>query len=155
MSERREGAADRPLDPVLDFLRVLWTLEHSLQSASKRMGVSLGVTGPQRLALKVVTRFPGVAAGELSEILHLHPSTVTGIVQRLVAKGLLVRNVNPQDRRRVRLEPRARAKAFTRSAEGTVESAVIRTLRTASPDHVRHAREVLARLTDALDRLVV
>ena len=95
MSERREGAAKHRLDPVLDFLRVLWTLEHGLQSASKRMEASLGVTGPQRLVLKVLTRFPGASAGELSEILHLHPSTVTGIVQRLVTKGLLARSVDP------------------------------------------------------------
>ena len=78
------------LDPVLDFMRLLWTLEPGLQSASKRMESALGVTGPQRIVLRIVGRHPGVSAGQLAHIAQLHPSTITGIVQRLVRKGALV-----------------------------------------------------------------
>src|ERR1700733_7143915 len=80
------AAADLDLDPVLDFMRLLWGIEHRLQSASKRMEASLGITGPQRLVLRVVSRFPGLSAGELARVVRLHPSTVTGILQRLVRK---------------------------------------------------------------------
>jgi hypothetical protein len=50
------------LDPTLDFLRLLWSIENCLQSTSKRMASSLGITGPQRLALRVVSQFPPIYA---------------------------------------------------------------------------------------------
>ena len=77
------------LDPVLDFLRLLWSIEHGLQRVSKRMEAELGITGPQRLVLRVVGRFPGLSAGELAHIVRLHPITITGILKRLVSRGWL------------------------------------------------------------------
>ena len=72
MYDRRMRRASRPstaepdFDPVLDFMRLLWGIEHRLQSASKRMEAALGITGPQRLVLRVVARFPGLSAGDLA-----------------------------------------------------------------------------------------
>ena len=83
------------LDPVLDFLRLLWSIEHGLQRMSKRMEGELGITGPQRLVLRMVGRFPDVSAGDLAHIVRLHPSTITGILHRLVRTGLLERKRDP------------------------------------------------------------
>jgi DNA-binding MarR family transcriptional regulator len=138
------------LDPALDFLRLLWAVEHGLQRASKRMEATLGVTGPQRLVLRIVGRFPGLSAGELARIVLLHPSTITGILQRLVSRGLLVRERDPEDSRRVRLRLTPRAQTFTRVSQGTVERAVTRALgRIAAPD-VRAAQGVLSAVADAV-----
>jgi DNA-binding MarR family transcriptional regulator len=63
------------------------------------MEAAHGVTGPQRLVLRMVGRFPGIAAGRLSEILHVHPSTLTGILKRLEARELLQRKADPRDAR--------------------------------------------------------
>src|SRR6202035_5461496 len=101
------------LEPVLDFLRLLWSIEHGLQRMSKRMESELGITGPQRLVLRVVGQFPGLAAGELAGIVRLHPSTITGILQRLVSSGLLERERDPADSRRARLRLKPRALAYT------------------------------------------
>src|SRR4029079_3203081 len=119
---------DFRLDPVLDFLRLLWSIEHGLQSVSKRMESEIGITGPQRLVLRVVGRFPGLSAGELAHIVRLHPSTITGILQRLVAKGLLDRRRDPKDTRRARLRLKPQATAHTRVSRGTVEKAVTEAL---------------------------
>src|SRR5580704_2284095 len=107
-----------PLDPILDFMRLLWSIEHGLQRMSKRMQSELGSTGPQRLVLRVVGRFPGLSAGELAHIVRLHPSTITGILQRLVARGLLERKRDPRDSRRARLRLRPSAVAYTKSSPG-------------------------------------
>src|SRR5205809_141195 len=112
------------LDPVLDFLRLLWSIEHGLQRVSKRMEAELGITGPQRLVLRVVGRFPGLSAGEVTHIVRLHPSTITGILQRLVARGLLARHRDPSDSRRVRLRLKASARPFTLASAGTVERSI-------------------------------
>src|SRR5664279_719632 len=47
------------LGKVLDFMRLIWALDHGLQSLSKRMQATLGLTGPQRVALRVLGRESG------------------------------------------------------------------------------------------------
>ena len=88
------------LPDVLDFMQLLWAVVHGLEKVSKRMGGEIGVTGPQRLGLRVVGLFPGMSAGDLASILHVHPSTLTGVLQRLVDQRLLARADDPLDRRR-------------------------------------------------------
>jgi DNA-binding MarR family transcriptional regulator len=155
MTNRRSGAAPEvpdslDLDPVLDFMRLLWSVEHGLQSTSKRMEATLGITGPQRLVLRIVTERPGLSAGEVARIVHLHPSTITGILQRLLRKGLLRYERDRQDTRRVRLHPHPAAKGIVPASATTVESAVTRALANIPKDRVRHAREVLAAIAKAL-----
>jgi DNA-binding MarR family transcriptional regulator len=151
MAKGPARAPEQALDPVLDFMRLLWRVEHGLQATSKRMDARLGITGPQRLVLKLVTQFPGLSAGDVARVLHLHPSTITGILQRLVEKELLVRDSDRRDTRRARLRSRARAAGLTRRSDGTVEAAVAVVLARTPSTHVRHARAVLQALADALD----
>ena len=147
----RADTAGPDLDPVLDFMRLLWGVEHGLQSASKRMETAMGITGPQRLVLRVVARFPGLSAGDLAEVVRLHPSTVTGILQRLVQKNLLARDTDPDDSRRVRLHVRPAAKPFTQRSSGTVEAAVARAMKRLPPREIANARRVLAEVISALE----
>ena len=146
-----DASSGPALEPVLDFMRLLWSIEHRLQSTSKLMEADLGVTGPQRLVLRIVSRSPGISAGELAHAVRLHPSTITGILQRLVRKGLLVRDHDPTDSRRVRLRVRDRARPLTRWSAGTVESAVASVLERISSRRLQHARQVLLSIAAALD----
>ena len=149
--QRQDASRTRRLDPVLDFLRSLWALNNRLQSTSKRMETVLGITGPQRFVLRIVGRFPGVSPGELAHIVQLHPSTITGILQRLARRRLLIRERDPYDKRRQRLRLSDEGKPFARFAQGTVESAVRRTLAKVSARDMRRVREVLSALEEALD----
>jgi DNA-binding MarR family transcriptional regulator len=142
---------DRTLDPTLDFLRLLWGIENCLQSTSKRMAASLGITGPQRLALLIVARFPGISPKEVAHLLRLHPSTITGVLQRLVDKRLLSRERHATDGRRAHLRVKPAAAKFTRDSQGTVEAAVARTLRRMPRGSVQRAREVLSAILDELE----
>ncbi|HEY1341650.1 MAG TPA: MarR family winged helix-turn-helix transcriptional regulator [Bryobacteraceae bacterium] len=139
------------LDPVLDFMRLLWGIEHGLQSTSKRMRASHGVTGPQRLVLLIASQSPGISAGEVAHVVRLHPSTLTGVIQRLVDKRLLIRDRDPRDTRRIRLRIAAAGQRVIRRSRGTVEAAVERALRRMSNIQVRHAREVLLTVANARD----
>jgi hypothetical protein len=138
------------LDPILDFMRLLWSVEHGLQRMSKRMEHDLGITGPQRLVLRVVGQFPGLSAGELAHVVQLHPSTITGILQRLVARGLLERTRDPGDSRRARLRLKRGAVIYTRTPAGTVEAIVRRALKRAGRSNVRGARIVLMEIASNL-----
>jgi DNA-binding MarR family transcriptional regulator len=141
------------LDPVLDFMRLLWSIEHGLQRMSKRMENEIGITGPQRLVLRLVGQFPGLSASELADLVRLHPSTITGILQRLVARGLLERQRDPSDTRRVRLRLKPRASKHARPSRVTVERAVTEALERVGPARVRAARTVLREIAQRLNAL--
>jgi DNA-binding MarR family transcriptional regulator len=148
-----QAMVDRPLDAVLDFMRLLWSIEHRLQRVSKRMGSELGITGPQRLVLRVVGRFPGISASELAHVVRLHPSTITGILQRLIAKGWLERRRDPTDTRRIQLLLKPQGAVYTRTTRRTVEQAVTDALNDAGAANVRAARKVLTQIAERLGRL--
>lgn len=143
----------RDLGPVLDYMQALWALDHALQSASKRMEKSLGVTAPQRLVVRILGRFPGISAGEVSEILRLHPSTLTGILKRLQARRLVARKVDPNDARRALLGLTAAGRAVDRARTGTVEAAVRNALKRVPDGAARSSREVAIALVTELERL--
>lgn len=145
------GAPAQPLGEVLDFLRLLWRLDHALQRRSKRMEATLGLTSPQRLVVRIVGRFPGIPAGHLAELLHVHPSTLTGVLQRLDRQGLVRRRADPRDRRRSLLSLTDAGRRIDVETEGTIEAAVQRAIRRVSPAVLRAAGEVLSVLSDELD----
>lgn len=139
------------LPDVLRFMQVMWALVHRLDQTSKRMRRQVGVTGPQRLALRVVGLFPGISAGDVATVLHMHPSTLTGVLQRLVAQTLVVRRRDPNDRRRAVLHLTPQGRTVNAASAGTVESAVARTLDGASRHDVAATTRLLARLAHQLD----
>jgi len=153
MKVRQDAGQRFELDPVLDFMRMLWSIEHGLQRMSKRMENHIGITGPQRLVLRIVGRFPDLSASELADIVRLHPSTITGILQRLVERGLVERRRDPFDTRRVRLRLKAKARPHTRAAPGTVERAVTEALNHAGTANVRAARKVLTAIAARLNAI--
>lgn len=151
VTPKATASIEYQLDPILDFMRLLWSVEHGLQRISKRMESELGITGPQRLVLRVVGQFPGVSAGELAHIVRLHPSTITGILKRLVGRGLLERRRDPGDSRRIRLRLKRPAVPHTRASPGTVEEAVTRALDHVGASNVRAARRVLTEVAKQLN----
>jgi DNA-binding MarR family transcriptional regulator len=141
----------RQLGPVLEFMRALWALDHAFQSASKRMESRLGVTAPQRLVVRIVGRFPAISAGEVAEILHVHPSTLTGVLKRLEARGVVARTADPQDGRRALLSLTARGRELDALRSGTVEAAVRKVLRRMPAQTSRSARALAEALAAELD----
>ncbi|MBK5297913.1 MAG: MarR family transcriptional regulator [Vicinamibacteria bacterium] len=140
------------LNDVLQFMRLLWAIVHALDTASKRMSRHLGVTGPQRLVLRVVGIFPGLSAGQLAATLHVHPSTLTGVLRRLVRQKLLKRARHASDRRRAVLHLTPRGETLNAVTRGTVEESVARALGLASDRDRKATQRVLALLGDGLGR---
>lgn len=147
-----EGPLPRPLGPVLSFMRSLWGLNHALESTSRRMKAQIGVTGPERMVIRLVGRYPGISAGELARILQVHPSTLTGLLKRLALRGLLVRRADASDGRRALFVLTSRGEAVNRLRRGTVEAAVTEALASLSARDVRVAASVLDVLARAIER---
>jgi MarR family transcriptional regulator, organic hydroperoxide resistance regulator len=140
------------LGGVLEFMRLVWGLHHALQSRSKRMEQTLGVTGPQRLVIRVIGRYPQVSAGELAETLKVHPSTLTGILRRLESRGFVRRSDDTRDRRRALLQLTKSGRELDLLKAFTVEAAARRALRTISDSRLEISADLLTRLTEELER---
>ena len=142
------------LPDVLAFMQALWAVAHGLQRTSKRMTIDLGVTGPQRLVLRVLGLSPGMSAGVLAAALHVHPSTLTGVLRRLVAQGLIDRVDDSRDRRRAVLRLTRKGQRVNAMRTGTVETAIARALEETSAHDRLAATRMLARVATQLARQV-
>ncbi|MEO8699570.1 MAG: MarR family transcriptional regulator [Kofleriaceae bacterium] len=133
-------------------MQQLWKLVHALEVRSKRMAKDLGVTGPQRLVVRVVGQTALISARDIAATLDLHPSTLTGVLARLEAQGLLRREADPDDRRRALFRLTAAGRAVDRERKGTVEAAVRRALGRADASTTSKTSDMLSLLVSELSR---
>jgi DNA-binding MarR family transcriptional regulator len=91
----------------------------SLYAASMAVGRTykplldrLGITYPQYLVLLALWEEDSRVVGAIATRLGLDPSTVTPLVKRLEAAGLLTRSRTPEDERRVRVRLTERGAAL-------------------------------------------
>jgi DNA-binding MarR family transcriptional regulator len=115
------------------------------------MEQELGVTGPQRFTVRMLGAEGPLSAGELAEHLELHPSTLTGVLERLVRAGLVSRSIDPGDGRRAVLALTEAGRRVDRKHAGTVEAAVRSVLRDSPAADRTAARRVLERIVKALE----
>lgn len=148
----RRRPKPRPLGDTLQFMQQLWGLAHALEVSSKRMGRTIGVTGPQRLVIRVVGQSPEITARDLAQTLGIHPSTLTGILGRLERQRLLRRAIDPADRRVARFQLTPAGRAIDRTRSGTVEAAVRRALGRADPTTIAQSSVLLQLLISELTR---
>src|SRR5690606_39485163 len=85
------------LGKVLEFMRLLWAVDHGLHTLSKRMESRLGVTAPQRLVMRLGGRFPDSSSVHIAGLLSIHPSTLTGGLKRLEGRQCPSRTVDTLD----------------------------------------------------------
>jgi DNA-binding MarR family transcriptional regulator len=140
-----------PVGGVLEFLGLLWAVDHSLQKLSKRLQATRNITGPQRFVLRIVGRFPGIPSGEVASILRIHPSTLTGIIARLSQRGLLQRRDDPRDRRRTLLALTPRGREIDVDEGSAIDGTVARVLASGTASEIDATQNVLARLATALE----
>lgn len=97
MTDRNEGPV--PLDDQLCY--AIYSAGIAIQRLYKPMLDSLGLTYPQYLVLNVLWRDDEQTVGGIAERLALESSTLTPLLKRLEAAGLVKRTRNPANERQV------------------------------------------------------
>lgn len=149
--------AELPPDPEANsetstMLGQLWRANHELELLSKQMIRTVGVTGPQRMVLRIVSRKPGISATGICGAARIHASTLTGILERLVRGGFLERARDDEDGRRARFQLTAAGRRIVEQRRGTVESGMMASLGRLSPEERAGVRRWLDAFADALER---
>ena len=110
-----------------------------------------GLTAPQMAVMQTVVRHAGISLKELSRVVSLAHSTVSGIVDRLESKGMLERRADPADARTTCIHPSAAVRHFVadrlpKLSQGPLERALGRASRTERVQigtAIRRLRELL------------
>lgn len=84
------------------------------------------LTGPQLLVLRTVHRHGETSAGVVAREISLSQPTVTGILSRLEAKGLVHRRRSDEDRRKVLLRATPTAEAMLAMAPPLLQESFLR-----------------------------
>ena len=101
--EGSESMAELSRAELLELLLTEYSYAAVLADPARlQVWEDLGLTMSQLRVLHILNADPGMTAGNLAERLGVRPSTVTGIVDRLVKQDLVERRSDPEDRRVVR-----------------------------------------------------
>lgn len=115
--------AGNPLDQFLCFS--VYAAGLAFNRVYKPLLDPYGITYPQYLALVALSSRDGQTVSELGEKLHLESNTLTPLIKRLEAAGLVTRTRDKQDERVVRLGLTEAGLALAETALGCVPPAVL------------------------------
>jgi DNA-binding MarR family transcriptional regulator len=85
------------------FRHAYWGAFRDLDTVRLRLWERFGLTLPQLRVLHQIRREPGVTTGDLARGLGITASTTSGLVGKLVDRGLVTRTTVPGDRRQLPL----------------------------------------------------
>ena len=136
----------------MEMLGLLWRVDHAFGILSRQMLARLGVTSPQRAALRALLRAPDTGASGLADVLSVDRSSVTGILQRLEDAGLVRREPDDSDGRRQRIRVTERGREVDGWRHGTVEAAMARTLADMQPSQITIVTRFFLSFAIELDR---
>ena len=93
----------RPRNPRREFAFLISDVARLMRTYADQRVRSLGMTRAQWAVLARLEHHEGLKQSELAEMLDLQPITLTRLVDRLAANGLIERRPDPNDRRAKRL----------------------------------------------------
>ena len=141
------GTALSETSLVLDAVR---SIVQALRSAQRRSETQSGVSGAQLFVLQRLSERPAASLGELAARTFTHQSSVSVVVKRLVARGLVTRAQAPDDNRRIELSLTPAGRAVLRRSPQAVQFRMIEALERFSAADRRTLARLLTRLVEAM-----
>ena len=138
-------------DEISETVQSLRRIVKTLEDYSQQVSGEFGITGPQLWALKTISDHDVLPLGQLSKKMYLHPSTVTGVVDRLESKGYVARGRDATDRRIVTVSLTAAGRALVRKAPSPVQGKMIYGLRKLKRDELHVIHESLRKLVEIVE----
>jgi len=146
MSKKQDGETSK-LGSMLCF--TVYSTAHAFNRAYKPLLDALGVTYPQYLALFALWERDDMTVKELGELLHLDSGTLTPLLKRLEAMGLVRRARDAHDERSVRISLTPAGTAL-KQKQKTVSQGVMGACGQ-EPDELKVLNEQLIRVRDSLN----
>ena len=142
------SGAELKLDDFLCF--AVYSASHAFNRLYKPLLDELGLTYPQYLVMVTLWERDDRTVGEIGERLFLESNTLTPLLKRLEAAGLLSRRRDPADERQVRLMLTPEGRALRDKAQSVPGCILEATTLTA--EDARRLTEEIASLRSALGK---
>src|SRR5688500_6167693 len=121
-SAPRVASSESDVASVLDSLGAL---TEALRIGSRLVERNLGISGAQLFVLEKLAEGPVGSLNELAARTFTHQSSVSVVVRRLVARGLVVRTTFPDDARRVTIALAPAGRALLQRAPEQVQARLL------------------------------
>lgn len=135
--------AKQELDRIVETLIFLYTESRRLTKDEARKH---DLTGPQLSVIKLLAGIGDLSLTELSATMQTQNSTVTGIIDRMEAAGLVRRVRSEQDRRVVMIRLTPQGRALSRSVPIEPMAAFRRALEVLTPTEQKTLLKIFSKL---------
>lgn len=149
-AERLISTSPEPVSATRYDLRILQALRRIIRAIdlhSRKLSAQHKITGPQLVCLLSVEEHEPVTPSAIARHVHLSPSTVIGILDRLEAKEFVQRARDLKDRRLVQVSLTEQGKALVANAPSPLQETLAEQM-----NHLPDAE--LAMIAESLDRIV-
>ena len=136
-----------------EILTDIRKIVRSINLESKRIQKEYGISIPQLLCLNYLKRQPGYKAthGQITRSLDLNTSTVTGIIDRLAKKDLVVKAASADDRRVLNIVLTAQGNDVLNNTPVLLHEQLTNKLKMLSQEEIKKLKESLALLIKLLE----
>jgi DNA-binding MarR family transcriptional regulator len=142
-------------DKLIDLISAIPSLMHALFHDIDLIALDVPINRTQRKVLIVIDRLPGVTMTQISQMSGLEKGSFTAVADKLIGMGLVKRERDPSDRRKILLRPTDRGAALTRiliqNAEAHLEKKLSR-LDEAERRELMDAFSILCRVANKLKK---
>ena len=127
---------NRQNDTISEIIDNLRRTVQALNEFYKAAEKETGLTNPQLWAVKLIAAAAPIKVSELAKGMFLHPATVVGIIDRLEAKGLVVRTRSKEDRRAVELTLTPQGQELVANTPEAAQIMLVKGLKALPPENL-------------------
>ncbi|MFP3958635.1 MAG: MarR family winged helix-turn-helix transcriptional regulator [Spirochaetaceae bacterium] len=144
---------DDLVDPLfISITKRLRHIAHTLDKHSKYLQEKFNVTVPQVITLREIYEHGPISSSELTRIVSLNASTITGIIDRLERQGLVQRTRTARDRRRIDVVITDEGIDFLKRTPPPVQESLIEGLQELSEEEIDRVLWSIETIVDLLQR---
>lgn len=133
------------------ILRSLRRISRAIELHSKQLEAQVRLTAPQLICLRELRDAGQTTPSELAQAVSLSQATITGILDRLEARGLVARARNPRDKRRVLVQLTAQGRAAVEAAPLPLQARFAARLAKLTDEERAQIEHVLARIVRMME----
>jgi DNA-binding MarR family transcriptional regulator len=112
----------------IQILQSLRRIIRAIDLHSRQLTLKYNITTPQLVCLLTIIEYKTITVAAIAREIHLSPSTVVGILDRLEEKKLIVRKRDTKDRRVVKLSATPAGKRFAKDAPSPLQDRLVTSL---------------------------
>ena len=137
----------------LEILQKFRVIVRAAQKYSQKVEKMLGVSGAQLWIMKEIDRKPGSRVGEIAQLLAIHQTTASNLLDVLEKKNMVCKTRWPADQRIVNLSLTQQGEALLLKAPELTRGLLPEALSQMNPEDLRRLGETLDVLLESISQV--